>query len=418
MHFNTTFIRTGSSFSMLRDRLKRINKSGCIFGFLWVFSFLGILWVFILWYSVPTYTHYIYLDRLYSERPPLSYQLNEKKDDYYVSADYKLCLSSGAAAFQNKKTIRFYENVQFTHELSYPAVEHDYKDKKEWSSIWLKNNEPQDFSDILSPKLSEQARAECAKKGLKFADFKCGYFFLHRYQDDISRYNVEFDTVRVINSEADTLNKYARVSKHFMREYVGKISNEDLFVQEKDMPKIPNIQFTGESKSVGLSKSGMSFFTTELSSTHHSSFYNFWRSLFQMYDLTKAKYIIYLKSNAIDSVNYNIVFEEGVSFSDMNVNPDHKDMNSLTFKVADSRREVELSEGIKFFVEFLESSNVQYLRTAFLAGIWGIPSFLKILSFLCFKESNNQTPPATPEPNQEALRNRAQQKNKSRKKQK
>lgn len=331
------------------------------------------LWLLLLWYSVPTYTHYIYLDRLYSERPPLLYQATEKKDDYYVSADYKLYLSSGAAAFQNEKTVRFREELQFTHELSYPAVERHYKKRKGWSSIWLKTHEPKDFSDVLSPKLSEQARSECAKKGLQFSDFKCGYFYLHRYQDDISRYNPQLERVNTINSETDTVNEYALVSKRFEREYLGKILEGNLFVQEKELPDLPNTQFTGESQFVDFSNHGMAFYSSGLNTTHRSKFYNFVCSFFQMYDLTKARYKIYLCSNAIDSVNYSIIFEEGVSFSEINVNPDHKDMNSITFRVTDNKRDFELSEGINFFVEFLESSNVQNVRIGLLLAFLAFP---------------------------------------------
>ena len=92
-----------------------------------------------------------------------------------------------------------------------------------------------------------------------------------------------------------------------------------------------------------------------------------------MYDLTKARYKIYLCSNAIDSVNYSIIFEEGVSFSEINVNPDHKDMNSITFRVTDNKRDFELSEGINFFVEFLESSNIQNVRIGLLLAFLAFP---------------------------------------------
>lgn len=420
MHFNINYIHSSFSFVAIWNLIKGniVNRSRVVTGFLWLVLFLCIVYVLVQWHSVPTYTHYIYLDRMYSERPPLLYQATENKDDYYVSADYKLYLSSGAAAFQNEKTIRFREELQFIHELSSPAIERHYKNRKEWSSIWLKNHEPKDFNDVLSPELSKQAMSECAKKGLQFSDFKCGYFYLHRYQDDISRYNAQLERVNTINSETDTVNEYAMVSKRFEREYLGKILEGNLFVQEKEMPNLPNAQFTGECQFVDLSNSGIAFCSSELKTTHQSKFYNFVRSLFYMYDLTKAKYKIYLSSNAIDSVNYKIIFEEGVSFSDINVNPDHKDMNSLTFRVADGKRNFELSEGIIFFVEFLESSNIQLLRVLFLGGICCVP-FIKTVGKICsiFTVSNGQTPPpAIPEPKQEALSSRPRQRNGAKKK--
>lgn len=331
------------------------------------------LWLLLVWHSVPTYTHYIYLERLYSPRPSFKYMITEHKNDYYVSANYEMCLSSGASAFQNEKTIRFREEVQFIHELSYPMFESTYKNKKEWSSMFMNNRKPKKFSDVLSPKLSEQASIACAKNKLKISDFKYGYFFLHKYQDDISRYNYEKDEIRTINSETDTLNKYSGVSKRFIRNYSGKILDEDLFIKEKDMPKIPNIPFKGETKSVELISNGIGFYLGGMGSENQNAYSNFFYSLFQMYDLTKARYNIYLKSNAIDSINYTITFEEGVSFSDININPDYKDMNTLVYRVTDYDRQVELSNGIKFYVEFLESSNIQNVRIGLLLAFLVFP---------------------------------------------
>lgn len=350
--------------------------------------------------------------------PSYKYMLTEGKHDYYVSANYKMNLSSGVSAFRNKKTIRFREEVLFLHELSYPVFERDYKKRKDWSSMFMNSCMPQKYDDVLSPKLSEQANIECAKNELKISDFKYGYFFLHRYQDDISRYNYEEDEILTINSETDTMNKYYGESKRFIRKYSGKILDEDLFVKEKDMPHIPNIPFKGETKSVGLINDGVWGYLGGMGSKNQNVFSNFFYSLFRMYDLTKARYNIYLNSNAIDSINYTITFDEGVSFSDININPDYKDMNTLVYRVTDYDRKVELSNGIKFFVEFLESSNIQNIRSIFLGGICCVP-LLKIFGKIrsIFTEPNEKDPtPAVSESKPVATRKRTQQKNKSKQK--
>lgn len=418
---NLNFSHIGFSFSLIWNLIKGndTQKSRVITAFLWLILLLGMLYVLLLWHSVPTYTHYIYLDRLYSEKPSLSYILNEHKQDYFVSADYKLNLSSGASAFQNKKTLNFYEEVKFIHELSFPMYEHSFKNKKSWSSMFIKSDSIKDFKDVLSPKLAEEARMECEKNKLSFTDFKYGYFFLHRYQDDISRYNISEDIIRTVNSETDSINEYLDVSKHFERKYRGKIIDDNQFVKDKYLPHFPNTHFKGEALFVTLSNGGgISGCVSRMEHKNQNAFNNFWWSLFRMYDLTKARYDIYLKSNAIDSIKYTIIFDEGVSFSDINVNPDYKDMNTLVYKVADFDREEELSKGIKFFVEFLESSNIQYIRSLFLGGVCCVPIlkiFGKIRSIITEPNRNNPSP-TVPESRPVALRNRVQKRKKFKKK--
>ena len=332
----------------------------------------AMLYVLSLWLSVPTYNHFIYVDRLFSERPSIKYQIENGKSDYYVFVDYKLSLSSGASAFKNSETTRFRETVFFEHE-NFQAFEHKYKKRKSWSSMFINNDNPKNFNEVLSDELSQIAQEESKKSNVSFNDFKYGYFFLHRYQEDIARYGGKENVIKVTNSETDTDHKYLFESKiiNITQRTNGNIGKN--FVQNKEMPIIPDVKYDGEVQHVALNNTGLGGYNLHLRSINQHVLSNLWHSLFKMYDLTKARYVLYLNSNAIDSVSYTIEFEEGVSFSDINVAPAYKDMNTLQFIGNDRKSQLELANGVKFYIEYLESSNIQTIRESILLGLLTIP---------------------------------------------
>ena len=393
MNWNYRNIHLGLTFGLIWNYIKggKSTPSRLASIILWTMLMLAMLYILSLWLSVPTYTHYIYLDRLFSEKPSISYKYETGKNDYYVFADYKLSLSSGASAFKNTQTTRFRELVYFKHEKRYPVYEHEFKNRKSWASIELNSHNPQVFNDVISDELSHIAQEECTKINISFSDFKYGYFFLHRYQEDISQYGIEENKINVINSELDTLHKYLSVSKGIEIDYrTNEIINNN-FVQDKDMPNMPKVKFDGEVKHVDLSNIGYGGYSAYLNTTNQQVLTNVWHSLFKMYDLTKARYVLYLNSNAIDSVSYTIEFEEGVSFSDINVTPVYKDMNTLKFVGAERKSQRELANGIKFYVEYLESSNSQTIRESILLGLLTIPLtiIIKNIWMLITKRAND-----------------------------
>lgn len=375
MDWTNRFTHLGLTFGLIWNYIKggKSTPSRLVSIALWSTLMFSMLYVLSLWLSVPTYTHYIYLDRLFSERPPMKYQIDKRKSDYYVSADYKLSLSSGVSAFKNTETTRFREMVFFTHEKRTPSFEQLLGNRKSWASIEQNCYNPKNLNDVLSDDLSQIAQEECKKNNISFSDFKYGYFFLHRYQDDIARYGITENEIRVTNSETDTLHKYVSESKGIE---INQRTNGDIkkcFLLDKDMPNIPKVIFTGEVQHVDLSNIGYGDYNAHLYTTNQHVLTNLWYSLFEMYDLTKARYVLYLNSNAVDSVSYTIEFEEGVSFSDVNVPPAYKDMNTLRFVGNDFKTQRELANGIKFYIEYLESSNIQTIRESIMLGLLTIP---------------------------------------------
>ena len=375
MKWTNKFIYLGLTFGLIWNYVRGGNStpSRLVSIALWGTLMLVMLYVLSLWLSVPTYNHYIYLDRLFSERPPVSYQMETKKSDYFVSAEYKLSLSSGVSAFKNTETTRFRENVFFAHERSFPAFEQKYEKRKSWASMFLNHYNPQNFNEVLSDEISQMAQEECKKEKISFDDFKYGYFYLHRYQEDIAQYRKTEDDIKITNSETDTVHKYMSESKGIkvIRRTNGLIGYN--FIQDKDMPTMPKVKYDGEIQYVTLNNTGLGGYGIHLHTTNQHVLTNLWYSLFKMYDLTKARYVLYFNSNAIDSVSYTIEFDEGVSFSDINVTPAYKDMNTLRFIGSDRKSQLELANGIKFYVEYLESSNIQNIREGILLGLIAFP---------------------------------------------
>ena len=395
MEWTHKFTHLGLTFGIIWNYIKggKSTPSRLVSIVLWSALMLAMLYVLSSWLSVPTYNHYIYLDRLFSERPPMTYQMENRKSDYYVTADYKLSLSSGVSAFKNSETTRFRENVLFTHEKRSSAHEQMFEKRKSWASIELNNYNPQKFNDILSNELSQTAQEECDKNKVSFNDFKYGYFFLHRYQEDIARYGITKEEIKVTNSEIDTLHKYMTESKGIEINHRTNGCLVNNFVQDKDMPKMPKVKFDGEVQHVDLSNIGYGNYSAYLYTSNQHVLTNLWYSLFKMYDLTKARYVLYLNSNAVDSVVYTIEFEEGVSFSDINVSPAYKDMNTLKFIGSDFKSQRELANGIKFYIEYLESSNIQTIRESILLGMLTIPLTIIIKNiWMLITNRMNNTP--------------------------
>lgn len=166
MNWSYRFTHLGLTFGLIWNYIKggKSTPSRLVAIILWATLMLAMLYVLSLWLSVPTYTHFIYLDRLFSERPPFEYRLETKNSDYFVSADYQLSLSSGASAFKNTKTTRFREIVSFKHEKRYPAFRPKFVERYSWASMELNNHNPQAFNEVLSEGLSLKVQQECAKK--------------------------------------------------------------------------------------------------------------------------------------------------------------------------------------------------------------------------------------------------------------
>lgn len=211
------------------------------------------------------------------------------------------------------------------------------------------------------------------KNKIFYKDIRYGYYFLHQYQEDIAQYGIEEDEIKVTNSEIDSLHQYLSVSKGIEINHRTNEITGDFLVQDKDIPTIPKVNFSGEVEHVDLSNIGYGSYSAYLYSYDQHVLSNLWYSLFKMYDLTKARYVLYLNSNAIDSVSYTLEFEEGVSFSDINLTPDYKDMNTLRFVGADYKTQSQLANGIKFYIEYLESNNIQRIRESILLGLLTIP---------------------------------------------
>jgi hypothetical protein len=75
---------------------------------------------------------------------------------------------------------------------------------------------------------------------------------------------------------------------------------------------------------------------------------------------------------SIDSLHYTISFKEAVKFSNSSVEPEKTTLNSITFSEK-PYKDITYKTGVNFYVEFIESSNIQNIRIILLTALLALP---------------------------------------------
>lgn len=316
------------------------------------------LWVLMKWNEVPTYNHSILLNRIYSKE-------SEKMEK--MSAIYVLEMTSGGF-FQDEENDpnAFFERFMFNDK----SLLYRYTEGDSYTFIPKYKDRNPGFIEIAGEKAGGMLKKACDEKGLRIEDFAHGFYCSHKYQEDMARYNINESKITVI----DTISMFGASYKSATISFETSSPFDSIPASARQFESIwTNTKPQGEFSFFLFSNySHATIDRARLSNPRHKSLNRF-LSFFKLKDITKSRYNISFVSNAIDSVTYIIRFKEAVSFSEMNVEPFKKDMNSLQFVSKDIESRVSLGDGVKFYVEYLETSNTQNIRVGLLTALLMLP---------------------------------------------
>jgi len=320
--------------------------------------FLGI-WLLIKWHEVPTYYHVVKIARVYSK---------DTLARDYISAAYLINLSSGGILKDDSVLESDSYHIDMT---AYPSVRSNDTPKRithaEKNAPFFRENP--DFTEFLGEDLNKDLIDGCSKHRVALSDFDHGFYFLHLYNSDISKIeknSIMFETHAYSNDEVRSVT---------MNGVNNRILENTPFAQRLPFGlRDDGMKFTRSRASLLMThcEKGLTGMTMD----HSVTALGIWKkilSFFRLKDLTKANYLFSFETSAIDSITYYIKFSEPVSFSEMNVVPLKKDMNTVVFKASDFHDNFALSSGVKFFVDFKESSNIQNIRVILLTALLALP---------------------------------------------
>ena len=312
---------------------------------------IGGLYLLFAWNKVPTEKHFVSLERLYTK---------EASDSSFFVADYYLKPVTGGFyddAFNYRESVDFDWNL-FSKGHTYPRAS-----GKEFVSC---------IQDIVSGEMSPKLQAICDKNNMSFDDFDYAFLLTHLYDIENLGIGKDYSTTYFV----DTIIDNEHIRSLSMIEAAPQVDGEEVLNPEHFGNNVArDLKYT----QYGRRFTGMLFTNKKITypigrsafSPMGFGFLNKIHKLFTLHDITKTNYLISFYQSGIDSANYTIRFKEGVAFSEMNIMPTKKDMNSITFGVTNDKRYSYMN--IKFYVEFLESNNIQSIRIGLLMALLALP---------------------------------------------
>ena len=335
------------------------NKSRITLSIIGALLLLLGIWLLLKWHEVPTYCHVVKIARVYSK---------DTLARDYISAAYEINLSSGGISTND--SVLESESIH-ANMYAYPTVRRKGDSKRithaEKRAPFFSENP--DFTEFIGNDLNKDLYDGCEKHRVDMSDFDHGFYLLHLYNSDFSKIK-----------QNDVTFEY--------HSYSGKkVSSVTMFgANDRYLEKTPFAQrlpFGCREENLNFSHSRATLLLTQcenaltgMTMDHSIKALGIWKKLLsfaRLRDLTKANYYFSFETSGIDSIAYFIRFSEPVSFSEMNVEPLRKDMNSVVFKASDFHDNFALSSGVKFFVDFKESSNTQNIRVILLTALLALP---------------------------------------------
>lgn len=317
------------------------------------------IWLLLKWHEVPTYNHVVKIARVYSKD-------TLAKD--YISAIYEINLSNGGIL----KDDSVLESDSYHFDMNaYPPIRTKDTPKRithaEKNAPFFRENP--DFTEFLGEDLNKDLIDGCSKYRVALTDFDHGFYFLHLYNSDFSK--IEENDVRF---EYHTRSDNEVISVAMMGTNVRVLENTSFAQRLPFGLREDGMKFTRSRANLLMTNNekGLTGMTMD-QSFRGLGIWKKMLSFFRLRDLTKANYLFSFETSAIDSITYYIKFSEPVSFSEMNVEPLKKDVNTVVFKASDFHDNFALSSGVKFFVDFKESNNIQNIRVILLTALLALP---------------------------------------------
>ena len=237
------------------------------------------------------------------------------------------------------------------------------------------------ISDMIAGDAGLKLQEECDKKSISFNYFDYGFLITHMYKDFTYEKGKNYWSV----FSSDTVYNENHISSIMMQNTQAEAKGLEILHKKYYSNRIMSgFDFNEYSRQYnGILLTNKHYYPQpirrELSSHYGFEKLNKLYKFFSLHDITKANYNLTLFQDGIDSVNYTIRFKEGVAFSESNITPTKKDMNSISYGVTNDKRFSYFN--INFYVEFVEANNIQTIRTGLLMALLALPFSLLARNF-------------------------------------
>lgn len=359
-------------FSYLWNLLKENDtKRGQLFSlFIGTILFLLGVWVLWQWNSIPNYYHELFIERLCSK---------DSFDFKPTSMSFQLEIDNGSGLSNTMGHDPWVSNFnrgynKMSEKFSFRTYTQLYEKKKESNYFYIKYR-PYivDYSPLIGKDNMTFLNNKLSKAGINNVEFDYLFMVCHRfskqYADFISYKEIKaiednnIDSCRNVKSlilwgaNSDYLLNTpclgGRYPSYFDNRSQYNYVTGYLFAKDG----VSDVSFTAHSKTVDRPKI--------LNQILH---------FFSLRDISQAFYSFKFEDTSItiDELDYTISFKENVKFSNSSVLPEKTTLNSISFSDR-PYKDVNYKIGVNFYVEFIESSNVQNIRIILLTALLALP---------------------------------------------
>lgn len=336
----------------------------------------GGLFLLVKWHEIPSYTHYINVERIYTS--------DSVKDDIFCGY-YNLYLGHQKESKSNYTESYFIQK----NKSDSNKVGISYKDMYYKMGF---NYEYEDIRDLLSGEDGKVLEKTLSENNQKLSDYNYGFRTIHAFQNDM---NPLKDGITVFITDkrqySDLYLEENTVGLSYTTDQPDSICS---FFTPLDLYSLYNQKFNNAYVNLLFGKNRpVSIKSLE---NRHNTIASKIKRFISLNDISKAKYDFYLLNRGLDSMVYTIHYGEVVSFSQTNVKPINCTMNSISFNTDLLNNYENMKEmkyyGVNYMVEFVESGNIQTIRILILSALLALPIGMVVKNAWSLLTSPQQSP--------------------------
>jgi len=354
-------------FSYLWNLLKENDtKRGQLFSLLvGTIIFLFGVWILWQWNSIPKYYHDLSVERFCSKD---SFDFIQTSMSFHLEIDngsgFSNKMDNGSGLSNNQRSFN-----KVSETFSFCTYNSSSNKKRESNYFYVKKRPYLvDYTPFIGEENMAILNNECSKSGINNADFD----YIFRVCHCFSKLDADFIESQKVKSEKEYSSYLLHDIQYLM---LWNVFSNDLLSVTNEGPRylgggnqynyvtgyvfassdIPAVSFTAKSKTIDRPKI--------LNQILH---------FFALRDISHAYYSMKFDNISIDSLHYTISFKEAVKFSNSSVEPEKTTLNSITFSEK-PYKDITYKTGVNFYVEFIESSNIQNIRIILLTALLALP---------------------------------------------
>jgi len=326
-----------------------------------LFVIVGVV-LLIKWHKIPSYTHYINVERIYSK--------DSVKDGCYQGF-YELTIDNNKNNDSRGEMDRFfvYRTYDKIKGISYKNMKNIRSDKE------YKSNE-----NMLNPKDSFLFNRYFSLYKLELSDFNFGFRTIHAYQNDMTPLDNE---VRFHLPDVRYKNSFDKISWNGAILSISSKKSDKYFdfFTSMDTAAFRGVQYDNMYATLSFDRENTIIIDKKSDKHSNSSFFDYIEYLFSPYDVSKAKYRLYLSDCGVDTMCYTISYTDMVKFSPTSTETYKISENSISFYsyISDeSFDKLIMKTGVQYYVDFLEATNIQNIRIIILTALLALPMGLVV----------------------------------------